>query len=69
MAKNFNKKAGQMTSKLFIRTQTRKTISATSGVQSIIESPVGAFKVVNLDQWFYFTHIKNEVDDNGNYIF
>lgn len=69
MAKNFNKKAGQMTSKLFIRTQTRKTISATAGVQSIIESPVGAFKVVNLDKWLYFTNIKNEVDDNGNYIF
>lgn len=62
----------QYTPKRFIHTQTRKAVSATAGVQAIIESPVGAFKVEKLDKWWFFNP-KNQnnyssVINNG-YIF
>jgi len=57
----------------YIHTQTRKAVTATAGVQSIIESPVGAFKVMNINHWLYFQEkIPNNyssTDDNGNFIF
>jgi hypothetical protein len=57
----------------FIHSQTRKAVTATSGVQAIIESPVGAFKVADINQWWFFNP-KNSSgylckDDNGDYIF
>lgn len=58
----------------FIHTQTRKSVTTTAGVQSIIESPVGAYKVMLLNDWWFFNNANaknyllrdNETDD---YIF
>ncbi len=59
--------------KRFIHTQTRKAVTATSGVQAIIESPVGAYKVMDINQWWFFNSNNPSnyllTDDNGNYIF
>ncbi|MCX7649844.1 MAG: DUF1998 domain-containing protein [Flavobacteriales bacterium] len=59
--------------KRFIHTQTRKAVTATAGVQAIIESPVGAFKVMNLNHWWFFNPDNPNnylvTDDDGNYIF
>lgn len=73
MAKYYKKGKSQRTLKRFIHTQTRKSVTATAGVQAIIESPVGAYKVDNLDRWWFF-HPNNTsnyllTDDDGNYIF
>ncbi len=59
--------------KRFIHTQTRKAVTATSGVQAIIESPVGAFKVMDINHWWFFNSNNPSnyllTDDDGNYIF
>lgn len=73
MAKNFRRGTSQRTAKRFIHTQTRKAVTATSGVQAIIESPVGAYKVMDINNWWYF-NVNNQnnyllTDDDGNYIF
>ncbi|MBI4844500.1 MAG: DUF1998 domain-containing protein [Nitrospirae bacterium] len=59
--------------KRYIHTQTHKSVTATAGVQAIIESPVGAYKVDSLDKWWFF-HPNNQnnyllTDDYGNHIF
>ncbi len=54
MAKSFSKKGYVKQMKRYIHTQTRKAVSATAGVQAIIESPVGAYKVLELDKWWFF---------------
>lgn len=73
MAKSFRKGKPQRTVKRFIHTQTRKAVTATSGVQAIIESPVGAYKVMDINHWWFFNssnpsnYLLN--DDDGNYTF
>ncbi len=73
MAKYFKKGNTQRTVKRFIHTQTRKAVTATSGVQAIIESPVGAFKVMDINHWWFFNSNNPSnyllTDDDGNYIF
>lgn len=73
MAKFFKKGKSQRTVKRFIHTQTRKAVTATSGVQAIIESPVGAYKVMDINQWWFFNANNQSnyllTDDDGNYIF
>jgi hypothetical protein len=73
MAKYFKKSKLQQTMKRYIHTQTHKSVTATAGVQAIIESPIGAYKVDNLDRWRFF-HPNNQsnyllTDADGNYIF
>ncbi|MFA6925048.1 MAG: hypothetical protein WC223_12455 [Bacteroidales bacterium] len=73
MAKFFKKGNTQRTVKRFIHTQTRKAVTATSGVQAIIESPVGAYKVMDINHWWFFNSNNPSnyllTDDDGNYIF
>lgn len=73
MAKFFKKGKTQRTVKRFIHTQTRKAVTATSGVQAIIESPVGAYKVMDINHWWFFNSNNPSnyllTDDDGNYIF
>ena len=73
MAKYYKKGNTQRTVKRFIHTQTRKAVTATSGVQAIIESPVGAFKVMDINHWWFFNSNNPSnyllTDDDGNYIF
>ncbi len=73
MAKFFKKGKSQRTMKRFIHTQTRKAVTATSGVQAIIESPVGAYKVMDINHWWFFNANNPSnyllTDDDGNYIF
>jgi len=73
MAKYFKKGNTQRTAKRFIHTQTRKAVTATSGVQAIIESPVGAYKVMDINHWWFFNANNPSnyllTDDDGNYIF
>lgn len=73
MAKFYKKGTSQRTTKRFIHTQTRKAVTATAGVQAIIESPIGAYKVSDLNQWWFFNPNNNSnyllTDDEGNYIF
>jgi hypothetical protein len=73
MAKFFKKGKTQRTAKRFIHTQTRKAVTATSGVQAIIESPVGAYKVMDINHWWFFNSNNPSnyllTDDDGNYIF
>lgn len=73
MAKYFKKGNTQRTVKRFIHTQTRKAVTATSGVQAIIESPVGAYKVMDINHWWFFNSNNPSnyllTDDDGNYIF
>lgn len=73
MAKYFKKATTQRTVKRFIHTQTRKAVTATSGVQAIIESPVGAYKVMDINHWWFFNANNPSnyllTDDDGNYIF
>lgn len=73
MAKYFKKGNTQRTVKRFIHTQTRKAVTATSGVQAIIESPVGAYKVMDINNWWFFNANNPSnyllTDDDGNYIF
>lgn len=54
MAKNFVKKRYVKQMKRYIHTQTRKAVSTTAGVQAIIESPIGAYRVLELDKWWFF---------------
>lgn len=73
MAKYFKKSRAQQTMERYIHTQTRKTVTSNAGVQTIIESPIGAYKVDNIDRWWFF-HVKNPSnylrrDDDDNYIF
>jgi uncharacterized protein DUF1998 len=73
MAKYFRKNKSQKAFKRYIHTQTRKAVTATAGVQAIIESPVGAYKVDDIDRWWFF-HPNNQnnhllTDDDGNYVF
>jgi len=73
MGKSFKKGKLQRTMKRFIHTQTRKAVTATAGVQAIIESPVGAYKVMDINHWWFF-NVNNPnnyllTDDDGNYIF
>jgi len=73
MVKNFKKGKTQRTVKRFIHTQTRKAVTATSGVQAIIESPVGSYKVMDINYWWFFNTNNPSnyllTDDDGNYIF
>ncbi len=73
MAKYYSKGNTQRTVKRYIHTQTRKAVTATSGVQSIIESPVGAYKVMDINHWWFFNSNNPSnyllTDDEGNYIF
>ena len=73
MAKYYKKGNTQRTVKRFIHTQTRKAVTATSGVQAIIESPVGAYKVMDINHWWFFNSNNPSnyllTDDDGNYIF
>ncbi len=73
MTKFFKKGTTQRTVKRFIHTQTRKAVTATSGVQAIIESPVGAYKVMDINHWWFFNSNNPSnfllTDDDGNYIF
>ena len=73
MAKYYKKNIFQQTMKRYIHTQTRKAVTATAGVQAIIESPIGAYKVDNLDRWWFFNSNNPNnylrTDDDGNYIF
>jgi len=50
----------------YIETQTRKVISAYGGVGSILESPHGALKVEEFDNWTYFKALMDDpskIDD------
>ncbi len=77
MAKFYKKGTSQRTMKRFIHTQTRKAVTATAGVQTIIESPIGAYKVDNIDKWWFFNpanpsnYLLTDIDDKGNdfYVF
>lgn len=73
MAKNYRRGSSQKTTKRFIHTQTRKAVTATSGVQAIIESPVGAYKVMDINHWWFFNPNNQNnyliTNDDGNYIF
>jgi len=77
MAKFYKKGNSQRTLKRFIHTQTRKAVTATAGVQAIIESPIGAYKVDNIDKWWFFNpanpnnYLLTDIDENGNdfYVF
>jgi hypothetical protein len=73
MAKYYKKGKSQQIMERYIHTQTRKTVTATAGVQAIIESPIGAYKVDNIDRWWFFNPNNQnnylQTDDNGNYIF
>lgn len=73
MARFFKKGTTQRTVKRFIHTQTRKAVTATSGVQAIIESPVGAYKVMDINNWWFFNANNPSnyllTDDDGNYLF
>ena len=63
MVKYFKKGKFQRTMKRFIHTQTRKAVTATAGVQAIIESPIGAYKVADLNYWWFFNP-----DNKNNYL-
>lgn len=73
MAKFYKKGNSQRTMKRYIHTQTRKAVTATAGVQAIIESPIGAYKVADLNYWWFFNPNNTSnyllTDDDGNYIF
>lgn len=73
MRKTFTKGKSQRTMKRFIHTQTRKAVTATAGVQAIIESPIGAYKVADLNYWWFFNPNNSNnyllTDDDGNFIF
>lgn len=69
---NFKKHKSTTTFKRYIHSQTRKAVTSTSGVQAIIESPIGAYKVDYLNNWWFF-HPNNRnnyrLRDNDNFIF
>lgn len=71
--KNYKKDKSQQTMERYIHVQTRKAVTKTAGVQAIIESPIGAYKVDNIDKWWFFNpnnpNNYSQIDDNGNYIF
>jgi hypothetical protein len=73
MAKYYKSGKSLMAPKRFIHTQTRKAVTATAGVQAIIESPIGAYKVADLNHWWFFNPNNSSnylsTDDEGNYIF
>ena len=73
MANFYKKGNSQRTMKRYIHTQTRKAVTATAGVQAIIESPIGAYKVADLNYWWFFSPNNTSnyllTDDDGNYIF
>ncbi len=73
MAAYFKKGRTQRITKRFVHTQTRKVVTATAGVQAIIESPIGAYKVSDLNHWLFFNPNNSNnyllTDDDGSYIF